>query len=263
MRAEPRVRRYADHLLIELHAPAPGPDGLVDGVALNQFVSRDYVVTVHERRDGIAPDDASRDTTTVLRRLREGRAAAGSSSQLAHAVATAVAENMEMTVRGLSDRVVKLEREIMHGRRSDERHLDSMFRARHELVTVQTMATHNRAVFDRLSRMAGELLPDSMSDVEDAADQFARVQSMCAAERDFLQELLDLYQTRATDSINIAMERLALISAVALPITAVASVNGMNTMVNAHTRPLQLVLSLGAVVLTIAMLVWARRQGWW
>ena len=221
-------------------------------------------MTVHERRDGIATDDANRDSTTVLRRLREGRAAAGSAAQLAHAVATAVAENMEANVRGLSDRVVKLEREIMRRRRQDERHLDSMFRARHQLVTVQTMATHNRAVFDRLSRMAGELLPDSMSHVEDAADQFARVQSTYAAERDFLQELLDLYQTRATDSINIAMERLALISAVALPITAVASVYGMNTIVNAHTRPLQLVLSLGAmVVLTIAMLVWARRQGWW
>jgi Mg2+ and Co2+ transporter CorA len=126
------------------------------------------------------------------------------------------------------------------------------------------MATHNRAVLDRLARVAGELLPDSHAHVEDAAHQFARVQGMCAAERDFLQELLDLYQTRATDSINVAMERLALVSAVALPVTAVASVYEMNTIVNAHTRPLQLVLSLASMaVLTAAMLVWARRQRWW
>lgn len=261
----PRVRRYADHILIELHAPAVGPDGLVDGVAMNQFVGRRYVVTVHELRDGIEPEELMRDTTTVLRRLNEGRAQAGSAAQLAHAVATAVVDTMELRVRELSDRVVKLEREILHGRRrQDQRHLESMFRARHELVTVQTMATHNRAALQRLARIAVDLLPDSLAHVEDAADQFARVQSMCAAERDFLQELLDLYQTRATDSINVAMERLALISAVALPVTAVASVYGMNTIVNAHTRPVQLVLSLVSMsVLTGAMLIWARRQGWW
>jgi Mg2+ and Co2+ transporter CorA len=112
----PRVRRYADHVLIELHAPANGPDGLVDGVAIDTFAGRRYVVTVHERREGISQEDAMRDTATVLRRVREGRAKAGSAAQLAHAVATAVVDNMESRVRELSDRVVKLEREIMHGR---------------------------------------------------------------------------------------------------------------------------------------------------
>jgi Mg2+ and Co2+ transporter CorA len=87
---------------------------------------------------------------------------------------------------------------------------------------------------------------------------------MCSTERDFLQELLDLYQTRTNDSINLAMERLALITAVALPITAVASVYGMNTIVNQETEPIQLVVSLIAMAaLTVVMLVWARRQGWW
>ena len=76
--------------------------------------------------------------------------------------------------------------------------------------------------------------------------------------------LAQIAYTLATAQINVAMERLALISAVALPITAVASVYGMNTIVNAHTRPVQLVLSLVSMsVLTAAMLIWARRQGWW
>ena len=140
---------------------------------------------------------------------------------------------MESEVGGLSNRVVALERSILGSQRRDDEALESMFRARHELVTVQTMASHDRSIFERLTRVAGDLLDeDGHRLVEDMVDQFGRVQGMCATERDFLQELLDLYQTRATDSINLAMERLALITAVALPITAVASVYGMNTIVN-------------------------------
>ena len=53
-------------------------------------------------------------------------------------------------------------------------------------------------------------------------------------------------------------------AAVALPITAVASVYGMNTIMNSGTRPVQLVVSLVAMgLLTVVMLIWARRQGWW
>jgi len=172
---------------------------------------------------------------------------------------------MESEVGALSNRVVTLERSILVSRRRDEELVESMFGARHELVTIQTMASHDAAIFQRVPRVAGELLDeDGLRLVDDLADQFARVQGMCSTERDFLQELLDLYQTRTNDSINLAMERLALITAVALPITAVASVYGMNTIVNQETEPIQLVVSLIAMAaLTVVMLIWARRQGWW
>lgn len=261
----PRVRRYDDHLFIELHAPATGDDGVLDALALVLFVGNGYVVTVHELRPSVPDEHARRDTATVLRRLAKRSVAVESSADLAYAIASAIAQRMESEVGALSNRVVALERGIMQSRRRDQELLESMFAARHELVTIQTMASHDRSIFERLFRVAGDLLDDpGRSLVDDMVDQFARVQGMCATERDFLQELLDLYQTRATDSINLAMERLALITAVALPITAVASVYGMNTIVNSSTQPVQLALSLIAMgLLTVVMLVWARRQGWW
>lgn len=260
----PRVRRYSDHLFIELHAPATGSDGMVDALALVLFVGGGYVVTVHELRASARDEDVRRDTDTVLRRLGKRSIKVESAADLAYAVASAVAQRMESELGALSNRVVALERGIMLSRQRDQELLESMFRARHELVTIQTMASHDRLIFERLTRVAGDLLDDTGRGlVEDMIDQFARVQGMCATERDFLQELLDLYQTRATDSINLAMERLALITAVALPITAVASVYGMNTIVNTSTQPVQLAISLIAMgLLTLVMLAWARRQGW-
>ena len=261
----PRVRLYTGHVFVELHAPATGADGMVDAVALVLFVGRRYVVTVHENRPSVNEADVMLDTATVHRRLTKQSVTVESPADLAYAIASAIAQRMESEVGALSNRVVTLERSILVSRRRDEELVESMFGARHELVTIQTMASHDAAIFQRVPRVAGELLDeDGLRLVDDLADQFARVQGMCSTERDFLQELLDLYQTRTNDSINLAMERLALITAVALPITAVASVYGMNTIVNQETEPIQLVVSLIAMAaLTVVMLIWARRQGWW
>jgi Mg2+ and Co2+ transporter CorA len=262
----PRVRLYTgQHVFVELHAPATGADGTVDALALVLFVGRRYVVTVHENRPSVSDEDVTRDTATVHRRLAKQSVTVESPAELAYAIASAIAQRMESEVGALSNRVVALERSILVSRRRDEELVESMFGARHELVTIQTMASHDGAIFQRVPRVAGELLDeDGLRLVDDLVDQFARVQGMCNTERDFLQELLDLYQTRTNDSMNLAMERLALITAVALPITAVASVYGMNNIVNQETEPIQLVLSLIAMgALTVFMLVWARRQGWW
>jgi Mg2+ and Co2+ transporter CorA len=64
--------------------------------------------------------------------------------------------------------------------------------------------------------------------------------------------------------MNLAMERLALLTAVVLPIAALASIYGMNLIVNQQTQPFALaaVLALMGFVSAV-MLWWAKRQGWW
>ncbi len=60
------------------------------------------------------------------------------------------------------------------------------------------------------------------------------------------------------------MERLALIAALVLPVTAVSGIYGMNLIVNQRTQPAQVAVVLalmGGVVL--AMLAWAKRHHWW
>jgi Mg2+ and Co2+ transporter CorA len=64
--------------------------------------------------------------------------------------------------------------------------------------------------------------------------------------------------------MTVAMERLAVIAAITLPITAIASVYGMNLIVNDETHVPQLVLVLAIMVgISLWLLRWARRQGWW
>ena len=64
--------------------------------------------------------------------------------------------------------------------------------------------------------------------------------------------------------MTIAAERLAVIAAVTLPITALSSVMGMNVIVNDRTHPVFLsILLLVMSAMSILLLVWARRRGWW
>ena len=64
--------------------------------------------------------------------------------------------------------------------------------------------------------------------------------------------------------MTIAAERLAVIAAVTLPITALSSVYGMNIIVNSRTDFGQLAVVLAVMVaISAALLRWAKRQGWW
>jgi magnesium transporter len=98
----------------------------------------------------------------------------------------------------------------------------------------------------------------------DVADQFDRVRSLADGESQFLFGIIELYQTKVHTKMTVAMERLAVIAAVTLPVTALASVYGMNVIVNESTHWTQLAVIL-VVMLSISsvLLVWARRQGWW
>jgi Mg2+ and Co2+ transporter CorA len=64
--------------------------------------------------------------------------------------------------------------------------------------------------------------------------------------------------------LTIAAERLAVIAAITLPVTAVSSILGMNVIVNDTTQPLELAIAVIAmVVMSVLLLFWAKRQGWW
>ena len=64
--------------------------------------------------------------------------------------------------------------------------------------------------------------------------------------------------------MTIAAERLAVIAAVTLPITALSSILGVNFIVNDETRYGQLAIALLIMlVISVMLLIWSKRKGWW
>jgi Mg2+ and Co2+ transporter CorA len=262
----PKLHAYPDHLFLILHAPEPGPAGQIHLLELDYFVAQRFLVTVHgPLNPEVPPENALRETRAVARRLLEGRFVPGSAAELSHAIVSGIAAHMETFVADLTHKVAVLERQVLDRTSGDfQEALEEMFRVRHELLTLRTMASACREVYARMAALSRFLPADSQPFIEDLVDHFERVRSVCDSEREFLQGVVDFYQSRTHVKMNIAMERLALMSAVLLPLTLLASIYGMNIIVNQETKTFELgVVLISMVVVAVAMLGWTRRQGWW
>jgi len=261
-----KLQVYPDHLFVIVHAPEPGEAGQIHLLELDYFAGRRYLVTVHGPINPEVPlENALRETRSVARRLEQARFAPGSPAELSHAIVSGLVAHQEALVMELTRKVATLERRVLAGEKGGfEDALEEMFRVRHELLTLRTMASGAREIYARMAALTRYLPPESQPFIEDLVDHFERVRSVCDSEKEFLQGVVDFYQSRTTVKMNIAMERLALISAVMLPLTLLAGIYGMNIIVNAQTQTWHLGIVLASMgALGVVMLAWARRQGWW
>lgn len=262
----PKVHAYPETLFLVLHAPERGAGGHVHYVELDRFVGPRYLVTVHgPTNPAVPPDVPLRDTTEVLERIRAGRFRPRTAFDISHAVVSALTRRMEAFVAAVTEDVWELEQRVTGGDVGDpERFLDELFRARHGLLAVRTMASQAREIYRRVATLVRFVPAESRPLVHDLVDQFDRIAGLAEDEKDYLQGVIEFYRARTDTKMTIAAERLAVIAVVTLPITALASVLGMNLIVNERTTvaPLLLFLTLMAAM-SATLLGWAKRQGWW
>jgi Mg2+ and Co2+ transporter CorA len=261
----PKVHLYRDHLFVVLHSPERGARGHVHYVELDQFIGPGWYITVHgPLNPNVAPQAARVETGAVTRRLLDGRFRPTTAHELSFAVVSALTARLRDYLSALTEEVWTLERQVTAGHHGDaEEFLEELFQVRHGLLTVRTMAALSREVYGRTAALpaVGDGPRPLLADGE---DQFRRIAQMGDAQREYLQGVIEFYQTRTNTKMTIAAERLAVIAAVTLPVTAVSSVMGMNVIVNDSTHVGWLAgLLVFMSAMSVAMLVWAHRQGWW
>jgi len=262
----PKVHAYPDCLFFILHAPERGKAGHVHYIELDQFIGRNYLVTIHgPLNPAVDPDLALRETRAVLERIEAGRLRPSSPFELSYAVVSALARCMEDFIDAVTEEVWQLEQRVTAGHIGDpEQFLEELFRARHGLLAVRTMGALSAAIYGRMALLTRYVPPEARPLIEDIGDQFDRIRSLADGQKDYLQGVIEFYQARTGTKMTIAAERLAVIAAVTLPVTALSSVMGMNIIVNDATD-FALLPTTVAVMLVISgiLLVWAKRQGWW
>jgi magnesium transporter len=100
--------------------------------------------------------------------------------------------------------------------------------------------------------------------MRDVFDQYETVAHISDSQLRFLIGVTEFYRARTDTKMTIAAERLAVIAAVTLPITSLSSVVGMNVIVNESTHWVWLaILLLIMLIISLILLRWARKQGWW
>jgi Mg2+ and Co2+ transporter CorA len=125
------------------------------------------------------------------------------------------------------------------------------------------MAASSGEVYGRMARLS-VFGPAGATQLIDLEDQFRRLDAMANGQREYLQGVIEFYQTRTGTKMTIAAERLAVIAAVTLPITALSSIVGMNVIVNEQTLvgPLVVLLTI-MFIMSGTLLIWTHRKGWW
>jgi magnesium transporter len=262
----PKVHVYPDHVFLALHSPELGKGGHVHHLELDQFVGPGYLVTVHGPLDpAVIPELAFRETSAARKRIEAGRFRPTRSFELSHAIVSAMTRHQEEFLGILALEVGLLEQRVIDEEKEDpEEFLEELFRARHGLIAVRTMAALSREIYARLANLTRFVPAEGQPLIADIADQFERITAMADGETEFLQAVIEFHQAMTNTKMTIAAERLAVIAAVTLPVTALSSVYGMNLIVNESTHWVQLAVVLAVMVTMSGILLrWAKRQGWW
>jgi Mg2+ and Co2+ transporter CorA len=261
----PKVHVYPDHVFVVLHAPELGARGHIHYVEIDQFVAERHLVTVHGPVNPAVDPAATRvETDAVAARVDGGRFVPRTGYELSTAVVSALTGRMREHLSARTTEVWRFEQQVTAGQMGDaETFLDGMFRVRHGLLTVRTMASLSKEIYGRMHRLA-VFGPDGQALLDNNVDQFQRLATMAHSQEDYLAGVIEFYRTRTTTKMTIAAERLAVIAAVTLPVTAISSVMGMNIIVNSESDPVFLaVVVAGMVLLSATLLLWAKRHGWW
>ena len=262
----PRVHVYPDHFFIVVHTPEIGAGGHVHYLELDQFVGEHFLVTVHGPISPKVPLEAAlRETSLVGTRMESGRLRPTSPYALTYAIVSTIARLEAEMVAEIAGEVGLLEQEVMAEADKDpQAFLSELFTARHELLTIKTMAEQGSEIYRRAIRLTRFAPPEGLELMKDVLDQYETVTHISDSQLLFLIGVTEFYRARTDTKMTIAAERLAVIAALTLPVTSLSSVLGMNVIVNDSTRWISLiVLLLIMLIMSLLLLRWAHRQGWW
>jgi Mg2+ and Co2+ transporter CorA len=184
--------------------------------------------------------------------------------EMSYALVSAMTGRLRDYLYTLTEEVWALEKQVTAGHLGEiEDFLEQLFQVRHGLLTVRTMGALSREVYGRMATLPA-VGDGARGIVVDLEDQFRRIMQMADAQREYLQGVIEFYQTRTNTKMTLAAERLAVIAGVTLPVTAVSSIMGMNVIVYDSTHVGLLVgLLVLMTAMSVMMLVWAHRLGWW
>jgi Mg2+ and Co2+ transporter CorA len=207
-----KVHVYPDHVFTVLHAPQLGRRGHVHYVELDQFVGRNYLVTVHgPLNPALEIEVALRDTKAVIRRIEQHHLHVRSPFELSYAVVTAMTHREADLVARLAQESGRLEQRVMleDELQDPEAFIEDLFQVWYELLTIRTLAAHSSATYSRVAKIDQRLPEHALPLILDTVQQFDLVKGLADGQREFLHGVIEFYQTRTSTHMTIAAEQSA------------------------------------------------------
>jgi Mg2+ and Co2+ transporter CorA len=265
----PKLHRYPDHHYTSINGLARGRDGRLYFQPLKVFQGPRLVVTVLGPTSSALPAEAARrELDAVRKRLQEESFRPRTSLDLITAIRREMMATIEQLIVAAAASISTFERRILEADPvKSERMLEDLFALRHDLQTIRTSAAQAHQAYSSLLDTAEDLdglLSVDVPRVTELRQGFGNLVLTTDLEREYLQEMLDLFQTRVATELNRFVRRVTAWATIGIAWTVVAGVYGMNFV---SMPGLDASWGFPAVIgatclLSIVLAIFFRRHGW-
>ena len=230
----PKLHAYQDHHFSAINGLVRGDDGLLHLQPLKVFLTPHVLWTVFgPTTAALSAAAVEGDLDVVRSQLENGEVVPTSAFELIAAVRRVMLRGQEELIASGARRVADLEGRVMT---SDpvvaERVLQDLSELRHDLQTIRINAAQTYELYDSLiDTLADDDKSVMAIDPRRLAmlrQQYGHLKNAADLERDYLQEVLDLLQTRVSNELNKFVRKITAYGTIAISLTVVAGIYGMN-----------------------------------
>jgi magnesium transporter len=252
----PKLEEYGSYLFIVVHGfrAAEGADK-VQPLELHAFLGRDYLVTVH---DEVLPE-----LDLVWKRVSGDATLARRGADFTYyLVVDEIVDANFRLLDDISEVLDQIEDEVLHDH--ERSHLARIFELKRVLVTMRRVLSPQRDVFAILAKRGHVCVADRTSlYFRDVYDHLVRIYEAIDTGRDLLGNALDAYLSMVAQRTNDIMKKLAVMSAIFLPLTFVTGFFGQNfEHMPWGNDGLMWSMIIACIAIPTVMLVWFYRSRW-
>jgi Mg2+ and Co2+ transporter CorA len=229
----PRLHMYADHHFSAINGLVRGTDGLLHLQPLKVFLTPHVLWTLlGPTTSALSGEAVTRDLDVVRQQLDDGDIEPETTFEMIAAIRAVMIRGQEDLIATGARRVADLEgRATMGDPMTAETVLQDLSELRHDLQMIRINAAQTYELYDNLmDTMAVDphVMPIDPRRLALLRQQYGHLKNAADLERDYLQEVLDMLQTRLSNELNRFVRKVTAYGSIAIAWTVVAGVYGMN-----------------------------------
>jgi magnesium transporter len=254
----PKLEEYHGYTFIVIFTGTLAAQGKVTFREHHMFVSKDYLVTVHDEPAELLVELAGR-----IKRSPE--LTKGNPGFLTYLVIDELVDSLFPLLETLDERIDGLEDQILD--KATPELLGDIYKLKHQVIELRKFIGAQRDLFQRLITHSidihGEELTLYWRDVHDhLIRQYETVESL----RDLLTGAMDVYLSTVSNRLNNTMKALTVIASLFLPLTFLTGFFGMNFLyLTGNLEPSTPSFAIGIAVMLLSVVIqfyFFRRRGW-
>jgi len=260
----PKIDQYPDYLFIELHFPVYDHNvGRLGAAELDIFVGRDFLVTIPNRP--LKPVSYLFESCRADQEMREKHFSRGTGYLLYRLIDDSFGYCFPM-LRKIGNKLDAIEDQIFENPSLDS--VRDISNAKQEIISFRRVIRPQRTVLRDLENVKQNFLsPAGEGDLEiyfdDIVDSHERIWDLLESFKEVAEALEHTNESLISKRFENSMRVLTAIATVALPLTLVASLFGMNVRVPWEGSIGGFWIVVGAMaILLVPTLVYFRRKGW-